>query len=222
MRQNEDGTFEVEGEGVRARALPPAVYGWADLINQGAAAYGVPAHLIAGIMAFESGGKSQVSSVDGAQGLMELLPSTARSLAGQHLSLDEIRDPAINVDLGSKFLGQLWRKYSGNAVKVAYAYNAGSARCGSGRSKMPDEGHAPCSPNRFGLVADCYSLGKGTIDYGGPVLGYANAALASGRFGAGLAGTGGGSVAAPSSAGPKVFALVAVAGLLAVAWNART
>jgi len=219
---NPDGTFEIEGEGVRSQPLPPAVYDWADLINRSAATYQLPAHFIAGIMAFESGGKSQVSSVNGAQGLMELLPSTARGLAGRDLSLDEIRDPATNIDLGSRYLAKLWRDNGGNPVRIAFAYNAGSARCGAGRSKVPDEARAPCAPNRFGLVADCYSLAKGTIDYAGPVLHYANAALASGKFGAGLAGPPL-SVASvmPPGAGPKIFAAAAVAFLAVTLWKSR-
>jgi len=221
-RMNPDGTFEIEGEGVRSQPLPPAVYEWAGLINQAAAAHGVSAPFIAGIMAFESGGKAQVFSGQGAQGLMELLPSTARGLAGKNLSIDEIRDPATNIDLGTKYLAQLWNEYHGNPVRVAFAYNAGGARCGAGRSKVPDEAHAPCTPNRFGLVADCYSLSKGTIDYAGPVLHYANAALASGKFAAGLAGPPL-SVASvvPSGAGPKIFAAAALSFLAVTLWKSR-
>jgi len=222
VRQNADGTFEVEGDGVRVTTPPAPVFGWADLVNTSAAKYGVPAHLVAGIMSFESGGKSQVSSPDGAQGLMELLPSTARSLAGAPLTLEQIRDPATNIDLGTKFLAQLWQKYGGNAVKVAYAYNAGSARCGAGRSKVPAEAHAPCVPNRFGLVADCYTLSRGTIDYAGPVLAYANGALASGRFsGQAPTPTSLGSVA-PSGPGGAVAAVGALLLLGYTVWRARS
>ena len=221
MRQNEDGTFEVEGVGMPSRALPPRVKEWAGLINQAAATYPIPAHFIAAIMALESGGNPNAVSPSGAYGLMQLLPKTARGLAHAPLSIDDIMAPPTNVDLGARFLLELWQRYHGNPIKVAFGYNAGGAYCGVGHTKLADGSRVACTPNRYNLVADCHGEGKPTVDYGEIVLGYANAALATGQFGAGLAGQGGGSAPAASPAG-KIFAGVTVIGLLALAWNARS
>lgn len=180
------GEIVVGGE-VPQRALPEAVLQWKDLIYDTVEAYPhVPAHYVAGIMALESGGKPNAGSPAGAMGLMQLIHSTAESMAGRDLTTDEIYDPQTNLQLGVKFLSQLWERYKGDPIKMAFAYNAGSARCGSGCIKDYKAKGAPCiqgcAPNRFGLVGDCYASTGVTIDYGGIVAGYANDALLSGAF----------------------------------------
>lgn len=180
------GEIVVGGE-VPQRALPEAVLQWKDLIYDTVEAYpNIPAHYVAGIMALESGGKPNAGSPAGAMGLMQLIHSTAEAMAGRDLTTEEIYDPQTNLQLGVKFLSQLWERYKGDPIKMAFAYNAGSARCGSGCIKDYKAKGSPCiqscAPNRFGLVGDCYASSGVTIDYGGIVAGYANDALLSGAF----------------------------------------
>lgn len=186
-RWTEDGLIEIGGE-VPRRTLQPGVAQWKDLIYAAAERYGIPAHFIAGIMSFESGGDPEAGSPAGAMGLMQLMHSTANSMAGKQLSVDEIYEPEVNIDLGCKLLGSLWNKYHGDPIKMAFSYNAGSPKCGAGcvrdysdkANKMPCI--ADCDPNQFNLRADCYSKTRVTVDYGGIVAAYANDAILSGQF----------------------------------------
>lgn len=180
---NEDASIWVGGE-IPQRALPARVLDHTDLIYDSAARYNLPANYIAGIMGLESGGDPTAGSPAGAMGLMQLIQSTANQMAGRKLSSEEVYDPETNVDLGCKLLRQLWDKYNADPIKMAFAYNAGKARCGSGcvRDYSDKAGGMPCiascTPNRFGLVADC--TGGHTLDYGTRVVEYANDALLSG------------------------------------------
>lgn len=179
IRLLDDGKVEISGLGSPASPLPKNVLMWKSLIYENAAAYDIPAHLIAGIMALESGGNPKAKSFC-CYGLMQLLPATAATLAGRKLSESELYDPATNVDLGSKLLSQLWKKYRGNIVNIAFSYNAGSPRCGSGCVRAKEKPHPceqPCPPNQWNLVADCYDAATGTVDYGGRVIRYMNGAL---------------------------------------------
>lgn len=182
IRNLPDGTVEIEGEGVVRKALPPKVRTWETLIKQKAAKYGVPPAWIAGIMALESGGKAEAGSAAGAIGLMEVLLTTGRIVAGNpHMTAEELWEPDTNVDVGTKFLRQLLEEYNWNLINTAFGYNAGKARCGRGcwRAKKGDP-CTPCAPNRWGLVADCWGVDKGTLDYGTIVVRYANDAALTG------------------------------------------
>ena len=80
----------------------------------------------------ESGFWTDARSPVGAQGLMQLMPSTARSVAK---SL-EMKDPAnlvltqadSNIKLGTAYLGQLLQRFADNRVIALAAYNAGPSR----------------------------------------------------------------------------------------------
>jgi Transglycosylase SLT domain len=61
-------------------------------------------------------------SEKGAQGLMQLMPSTSEQFA-----VRDVFDPQQNVDAGAKFLKQLFDKYKGNLGLALAAYNAGPA-----------------------------------------------------------------------------------------------
>lgn len=178
VRWLSDGSIEVEGEGTPTKALPAAVKPWSSAIVASAAKYGVPPQWVAGHVASESGGLQGAHSYC-CYGLMGLLPATATSMAGRSVSPAELlSDPELNIDLGTKLLGQLFAKYGGNPLKVAAAYNAGSPKCGAGKC---------AEPNRWNLVADC--VGGKAVDYSGRVIAYSNGAL--GVVGGASAGVGG-------------------------------
>jgi soluble lytic murein transglycosylase len=83
-----------------------------------------------GIIRQESSFERTAVSNAGARGLMQLMPATARQAAGRVGVPYELgrltEDPGYNVLLGSHHLAELMDEWSGNAVLVAAAYNAGS------------------------------------------------------------------------------------------------
>ena len=79
--------------------------------------------------AFMHDARSQV----GAMGLMQLMPSTARTVARKVLKRKspakrEIISPALNIALGSAYLKQLKQQLGDNPVLATAAYNAGPHR----------------------------------------------------------------------------------------------
>ncbi len=80
----------------------------------------------------ESEFNPEIVSSAGAVGLMQLLPSTAKMVAGWHdLKFEKKKlsaDPAYNVALGTAFLGRLISNYDGSYVMALAGYNAGPGR----------------------------------------------------------------------------------------------
>lgn len=80
----------------------------------------------------ESAFNAAAVSSSGALGLMQLLPSTARDVAGRlgvAFAEDKLtRDPAYNVRLGSQYLTEMLRRFGGSYEIAAAAYNAGPNR----------------------------------------------------------------------------------------------
>jgi soluble lytic murein transglycosylase-like protein len=73
------------------------------------------------------------------RGLMQLLDSTADSLAGRKLSIQETLDPDTNIDLGTKYIRQNLDRYSGDYPKAIAAYNAGSAKINPKTGKFTNQ-----------------------------------------------------------------------------------
>jgi hypothetical protein len=93
---------------------------YAQEIETAANYYNVDANLIRAIIHAESHFRKEVISKQGALGLMQLMPDTARELG--------VRDPfkpEQNIQGGVKHLAKLMKKYYGNIRMVAAAYNAG-------------------------------------------------------------------------------------------------
>lgn len=88
--------------------------------------------LLQGLVREESAFDPAARSRCGALGLMQLMPVTARGMAiegGTALEkLSDLLDPQRNVQLGSRYLGQLLRRFDGNRAAAAAAYNGGPTR----------------------------------------------------------------------------------------------
>lgn len=63
----------------------------------------------------------------GAAGVMQLMPATARSVAGEKVDRKTLHDPEANIDLGQKYLARLLDDtiVDGNLFYLAAAYNGG-------------------------------------------------------------------------------------------------
>ncbi|NNJ69643.1 MAG: lytic transglycosylase domain-containing protein [Boseongicola sp.] len=92
----------------------------------------VPTELALAIARRESEFDPVVTSGVGARGLMQVMPATAREVAGfLEIPYDGDRllnDPAYNARIGTAYLDELMTMFDGNPVMVAAAYNAGPSR----------------------------------------------------------------------------------------------
>jgi hypothetical protein len=93
---------------------------YAQEITDAANRYGIPERLVTAVIRAESGFNPRAVSRKGAQGLMQLMPSTA-SVLGVRNSFD----PRENIDGGVRHLRGLVDRFPGNLPFAIAAYNAG-------------------------------------------------------------------------------------------------
>ena len=99
-------------------ALNITSYG--DAISSASTEFGVDEALLRAIIHAESAFNPRALSVAGAQGLMQLIPGTARDMG----VLDAF-DANQNIRGGARYLAMLLRNFNGNERLAAAAYNAG-------------------------------------------------------------------------------------------------
>jgi len=82
--------------------------------------HGLAPALVLAVASVESGFRPNAVSPKGAQGLMQLMPSTAAALG-----VSDAFDPETNLEGGSRYLAELINLYGGDLTKALAAYNAG-------------------------------------------------------------------------------------------------
>jgi len=97
-----------------------------------ARSHGIPAGLLASVIAVESNFNPNAVSVKSASGLMQLMPQTAT-----HFGVTNIFDPRQNIDAGARYLKELLLRYNGDLMMTLAAYNAGPDRIGQFRTLPP-------------------------------------------------------------------------------------
>jgi len=102
----------------RAKAAAPAV-NISEIVEQASRANGVDPLLVRSVIQVESNYNPYAVSLKGAQGLMQLMPATARDLG-----VGNSFDPRENIEAGVRYLKQLQDLYQNDRLALA-AYNAG-------------------------------------------------------------------------------------------------
>lgn len=92
-----------------------------DIFQRAAEKYNVPVSLIKAIGKAESDFNPNAVSGAGAQGVMQLMPATAKSLG-----VTNSFDAEQNIMGGTKYIKQMLDRYNGNVKLALAAYNAGS------------------------------------------------------------------------------------------------
>ena len=90
------------------------------IIRQAANKHGVSEGLIKAVMHTESGFNTNARSPVGAQGLMQLMPATAK-----RFNVSNAYNPHENIMAGAQYLAWLIKRFNGNTSLALAGYNAG-------------------------------------------------------------------------------------------------
>lgn len=112
---NFSSLFQSVSSGVSAPESMDAIF------EEAAVIYQVPANLLKAIGKAESGFDASAVSSAGAQGVMQLMPATAKSLG-----VSDPFDARSNIMGGAKYISDLLRRYDGDIDLALAGYNAGS------------------------------------------------------------------------------------------------
>ncbi|MGM0565043.1 MAG: lytic transglycosylase domain-containing protein [Pseudomonadota bacterium] len=93
---------------------------YARLIQRYAGEHRLDPLLVRAVMRVESCFDRRAVSRAGAQGLMQLMPKTAR-----HLGVLDSFDAHLNIEAGTRYLSRMLKRFDGNLTLALAAYNAG-------------------------------------------------------------------------------------------------
>lgn len=104
-------------------SLPPLSEPLARIVEAAAQRHEIDARIVQAVIQVESAYDPQARSPKGALGLMQLMPATAVRLGATPSS--NLFDPALNIELGVRYLRLLGNLFNGRLELVLAAYNAG-------------------------------------------------------------------------------------------------
>ncbi|MBF0157939.1 MAG: lytic transglycosylase domain-containing protein [Magnetococcales bacterium] len=107
---------------------------FADVIQKAASSYDLDERLLRAVIRVESGFNPRAVSPVGAQGMMQLMPGTARDLG-----VTDAFDPEQNIMAGARYLRQLLNRYQGEQNLALAAYNWGMGNLERNPQAMPAE-----------------------------------------------------------------------------------
>jgi soluble lytic murein transglycosylase len=94
--------------------------------------------LVTAVVEAESGGNPRAVSRAQAYGLMQVRVPTARDMARRDVTVEDLFDPATNLDLGCRYLRWLRDRYGGDLRLALMAYNAGPGKVDAWLRREPD------------------------------------------------------------------------------------
>jgi soluble lytic murein transglycosylase len=94
------------------------------IVTEVAARYALSPALVMGVIHAESGFRADAHSPKGAEGLMQVLPDTARGL---DIPPETLSLPPVNIEAGTRYLAYLRARFPDRRTYLA-AYNAGEGR----------------------------------------------------------------------------------------------
>ena len=108
-----------------------------ETIREASEESGLEPAFVAAVIYTESRFRPDVQSHQNAYGLMQLLPQSAQFIQRKSGIEGDFRDPKVNIELGTWFLGYLNDRYDGDERLMLAAYNSGE---GSVDAWTSDEG----------------------------------------------------------------------------------
>jgi len=136
VRPQQGKSKVIIGDGEAPRNVPALTdkgnNAYDNLITRHARTHGIDPRLVKAVMIAESRGNPNAVSRKGAQGLMQIMPDTARSLDLKHPF-----DPSENIEAGAIYLKRLYKRFTGNTELILAAYNAGPERVTESNMTVP-------------------------------------------------------------------------------------
>ena len=108
----------MKTSGLKAR---PYIVKYEEIIKKASRQFDVDPHLIKAIIKAESSFEPDAVSKSGAQGLMQLMPATARDM-----KVNDPFDPEQNILGGTKYLSLLLKRFKRDTRLAVAAYNVGA------------------------------------------------------------------------------------------------
>lgn len=109
------------------------------LFQQAADTHGVSYGLLRKVGWVESRFKPTAQSPTGPRGVMQFTKATGQAYGLQND--EDFNDPAKSIDAGARYLADLVKKYDGDELKAALAYNQGEGRNGKPQLEAYDSGN---------------------------------------------------------------------------------
>jgi hypothetical protein len=114
------------------KAAPRSSSAYDDIIEEASKEYGVDPNLIRAQMGQESSFNPRAKSHKGAEGLMQLIPATAK-----RFGVTDVYDPRQNIHAGVKYMRWLLDRFDGDVSLALAGYNAGEGAVEKYGKKIP-------------------------------------------------------------------------------------